>query len=599
MIRDFPMPDLIAEQSRRWLDTPEAERTVATPRPSATVMLLRPAEGGEVGAAVEVFVLRRATGMPFAPGMIAFPGGGVDRRDADESLPWAGPTPQEWAQRLGTDEATARELVCAAAREVFEECGVLLAGPGPDEVVADLTDPSWTQERELLLDRSQGFAELLTRLGLVLRTDLLSLRGHWTTPVCEPRRYDTRFFAARMPEGQLADDTSSEAEVARWATPASVLAAQEQGEEVLLPPTQVMLEQLARLDDLERWLAESGPSPVHPVRPWPAEHSGELWMRTPIDDDGHGVPAPAGGHPVAETPAQPVGGRGWRGGPWGERAHAILCPNPSPMTLEGTNTWVLAEPGSREVVVVDPGPLHEEHLQAVLDHVAERGGRVALTLLTHRHDDHAGSADRWAELTGAPIRGAGRGPELVDGERLSVGGLELVVHLTPGHTADSVCVLLPAEQVLLTGDTVLGRGTTVVAYPDGDLTSYLTSLERLAELTGSGEASSLAPGHGPVVRDAAGTVAHYREHRLARLDQVRRTVAALLQEPEGGDPVGPKGGGRRAGTGPDLADRVMEQVYADVPRAVWPAARQSVLAQLDHLGLLSGPDDAAGPGRSG
>lgn len=268
-------------------------------------------------------------------------------------------------------------------------------------------------------------------------------------------------------------------------------------------------------------------------------------------------------------PADPT----WEGGAWGERAHAVLCPNPSPMTLEGTNTWVLAEPGSPDVVVVDPGPLDEGHLQAVLTHVAGRDARVALTLLTHGHDDHAESADRWAELTGAPVRAVGRGhDDLAEGELLRVGGLELLVVATPGHTADSVSFLLPAEQVLLTGDTVLGRGTTVVAYPDGDLTSYLSSLERLQGLTGSGRAASIAPGHGPTVPDAAGTVEHYLRHRHERLEQVRAAVTAL-----GATPAAP---------GQDLADRIVEQVYADVPRAVWPAARLSVLAQLDYLGEL-------------
>lgn len=261
----------------------------------------------------------------------------------------------------------------------------------------------------------------------------------------------------------------------------------------------------------------------------------------------------------------------WAGGPWGERAHAVLCPNPSPMTLDGTNTWVLLEPGGAEAVVVDPGPLREGHLASVLDHVEQRGARVALTLLTHGHADHAESADRWAELTGAPVRRRGRGhDDLVDGERLVVGGLELLVVPTPGHTADSLSFLLPAEQVLLTGDTVLGRGTTVVAYPDGDLTSYLESLERLRGLTGNRAATSIAPGHGPVVPDAAGVVEHYWRHRHARLEQVREAVAQVRGEPG------------------DLADTVVERVYADTPRAVWPAARLSVLAQLDYLGELGG-----------
>ncbi len=280
-VRDFPMPALVEEQSRAWLGTAGPERTVAEPRPSSTVMILR--ERADGGPGVEVFVLRRASTMPFAPGMVAFPGGGVDPRDADPGVPWAGPAPRRWAERLGTTEAVARELVSAAAREVFEECGVLLAGPSPDRVVADLTDERWEVERRRVLAREQGFGELLTRLGLVLRSDLLSLRGHWTTPVCEPRRYDTRFFAARLPEGQRAAHLTTEAERVAWAAPQAVLDAQREGREVLLPPTQVMLERLARVRDLDAWLATT--ATITRIQPWPVERDGALWMRCLAEEE--------------------------------------------------------------------------------------------------------------------------------------------------------------------------------------------------------------------------------------------------------------------------------------------------------------------------
>jgi glyoxylase-like metal-dependent hydrolase (beta-lactamase superfamily II) len=260
----------------------------------------------------------------------------------------------------------------------------------------------------------------------------------------------------------------------------------------------------------------------------------------------------------------------WEGGAWGERAWCRLCPNPSPMTLDGTNTWVLREPGADVAVVVDPGPLDEGHLARVLHDVDAAGARVGLVLLTHHHADHAESASRFAELTGAPVRAVGRGhDDLADGEVMVVDGLELLVVATPGHTADSVSLLLPREQVLLTGDTVLGRGTTVVAHPDGELAAYLASLERLSRLTGSGQVTSIAPGHGPVVPDAEGTVRYYLEHRRERLAQVREAVRGAGDVPRG--------------AGEDLADLVVRTVYADVPREVWPAARLSVLAQLAYL----------------
>nr|WP_310153209.1 MBL fold metallo-hydrolase [Phycicoccus sp. 3266] len=236
------------------------------------------------------------------------------------------------------------------------------------------------------------------------------------------------------------------------------------------------------------------------------------------------------------------------------------------MTLDGTNTWVLLEPGATEAVVIDPGPLHDEHLRHVVAEVEALGARVGATILTHGHADHAEGAERFAELTGAPTRAVGRGhDDLTDGGVVRVGGLELRVVATPGHTSDSLSFALPADSALLTGDTVLGRGTTVVAHPDGELAAYLDSLERLAALTGGGAVTSILPGHGPVVPDASAMVAFYRVHRAERLEQVRQALA------DG------------AAQAPDVVQAVVERVYADVPREVWPAAAQSVAAQLEYL----------------
>jgi glyoxylase-like metal-dependent hydrolase (beta-lactamase superfamily II) len=254
----------------------------------------------------------------------------------------------------------------------------------------------------------------------------------------------------------------------------------------------------------------------------------------------------------------------WVGGEVTSRATCVLAPNPGVMTLEGTNTWVLMEPGSTDAVVVDPGPLDERHLRRVLDLVALRGARVALTLLTHGHLDHAEAAVRFAELTGAPVRALGAGhDDLAGGDRLTVDGLELAVVATPGHTSDSLSFLLAAENALLTGDTILGHGTSVVAWPDGELAAYLLSLQGIEAMTGAREVTQILPGHGPTVPHAADVVRQYIDHRLLRLEQVRAAVAAGAAD----------------------ADAVVEMVYADVPRELWPAARLSVLAQLDYLRL--------------
>lgn len=232
-------------------------------RSAATVMILRDRAGA---SAVDVFMLRRVSTMEFAPRMMVFPGGGVDPRDADPSLPWAGPSPAQWGRTLVADEATARELVVAAVREVFEECGVLLAGPDAESVVGDVSGPQWQAEREALLSREVSLAQMLIRRGLVLRSDLLRARAHWITPEFEPKRYDTRIFAALMPAGQIADDQTSEADHAAWADPVQLLEDYATGAALMLPPTVVCVEQVAAASSVAAFLAaEVRMAPVTPT----------------------------------------------------------------------------------------------------------------------------------------------------------------------------------------------------------------------------------------------------------------------------------------------------------------------------------------------
>lgn len=270
----------------------------------------------------------------------------------------------------------------------------------------------------------------------------------------------------------------------------------------------------------------------------------------------------------------------------------LRADNPGPMTLDGTRSYVLRAPGAANCVVVDPGPLLEPHLAALAD-----AGPVALALVTHRHADHTGGLARFRELTGAPSRGAlpefsiggsdGAPVEpLSDGEVLTVAGLRIEVLATPGHTADSVCFVVSAPggpggagpggaasgTLVLTGDTVLGQGTTVLAEPDGSLRDYLASLDRLSALDLPGPVPAL-PGHGPVIPDLGTAVQAYHEHRLERLDQVRSALANLGAElPDAGASL------------PDpILDEVTGAVYADVDPSVLGAARSSVRAQLDYL----------------
>jgi len=209
---------------------------------------------------------RRVAAMAFAPRMMVFPGGGVDQRDSDPDLPWAGPSPAEWGRTLVADEATARGLVVAAVREVFEECGVLLAGTDAGDLVGDVSGPQWQVQRAALLSHEISLAQMLIRHGLVLRSDLLRARARWITPEFEPRRYDTRIFAALLPVGQVADDQTSEADYADWADPARLLKDYARGSVLMLPPTVVCVEQLAAAPSAGEFLgADVLMTPIIPV----------------------------------------------------------------------------------------------------------------------------------------------------------------------------------------------------------------------------------------------------------------------------------------------------------------------------------------------
>jgi 8-oxo-dGTP pyrophosphatase MutT (NUDIX family) len=211
---------------------------------------------------------------------MVFPGGVVDPRDADPDLPWAGPSPAEWAALLQTDEATARELVAAAVREVFEECGVLLAGPSADAVVADVRGPHWHEQRRRLLEREASLSEVLIDHGLVLRSDLLGYRSHWITPEFEPRRYDTRFFSAAVPRGQSADDLSTEADEAAWVDPHALLERYDLGEVAMLPPTVVSVEEIAAARSAAEFIAET--VTISPVMPELADSPDGLVLRADL-----------------------------------------------------------------------------------------------------------------------------------------------------------------------------------------------------------------------------------------------------------------------------------------------------------------------------
>ena len=227
------LPRDIVDQVKAYAD---GTRTPAEPRNASTVVLLR--DGASAGpGSLEVYLLRRHVDMAFAAGMCVFPGGGVDPRDFDHEVDWVGPTPAQWAGLLGTDEALARALVCAAVRETFEESGVLFAGPTEDSVVADTTGPDWEEDRRRLEARELSFTDFLAQRGLRLRSDLLRPWGSWLTPVFEPRRFRAWFFVAELPAGQVTRDVSTESDEVTWLPVHEAITAVDAGDMLMLPPT--------------------------------------------------------------------------------------------------------------------------------------------------------------------------------------------------------------------------------------------------------------------------------------------------------------------------------------------------------------------------
>ncbi len=294
----------------------EGRLTPVRPRRAATVLLLRDAPGGP-----QVHMLRRRASMAFAGGAYAYPGGGVDPRD-ERPVRWAGPSLEEWAGPLGVEAAAAQAVVCAAVRETFEESGVLLAGPDAGSVVADTSGDGWEADRRALVAREISFADVLARRDLVLRSDLLGPWARWITPEFEERRYDTWFFLAALPEGQLTRDVSGEADRAEWPAARDAVAAYDRGDLLMMPPTIATLRALLPYSTVDQALAACGERDMAPVLAqarlagdeivlsWPGHE--EFTRRVPREAAGDAVRLGAPGVPggVSGETYDPTTGRG-------------------------------------------------------------------------------------------------------------------------------------------------------------------------------------------------------------------------------------------------------------------------------------------------
>ncbi len=523
-------------------------------RAASTVLLLRDTPEG-----VEVLMTRRSPQASFVPGAYVFPGGGIDGNDAE--------CHDIAARRTGQDAEALTQAV-AAIRESFEELGVLLARHA-DGRMADDADIA-------ALDRHGPFADQCRARGLTLATDGVYLLARWITDRDMPKRFDVPFLVARMPEGQepVADEREQFEPV--WVRPADALARHEAGNFFMIFPTVRTLQRLlshATVDDVLQACASGEPLWTSCPRAGLLQGEEVRYMEheTPFGElelvcpDGQIV------HLLDWQSDKPV--------PLLRHVARLTAPNPGVMTGPGTNTNLVGD-AATGWLVIDPGPDDAAHIGRI---VQATGGDVRLIVCTHSHPDHSPGARPLQALCAAkpPVLGLPSGPgapavwqftpdrALADGEVLTLEGGGLthrlqVVH-TPGHASNHLCLVLLEDGLLFSGDHVLNGSTTVVAPPDGDMSDYLDSLDRLLAACTQHGIGFILPAHGYVLGSAPQAIARLKAHRLAREAKV---LAAMRAQPDGG------------------LDAWLPRVYDDAPRALWSVARRSLQAHVDRVQKL-------------
>ena len=542
----------------------------ADARTAASLLLLRDSpDDGEGG--LQVLMLRRAErdGDPRS-GAAVFPGGQLDARDRAAHALCLGPDDASASRALGVAEG-GLDYAIAAVRETFEEAGLLLA-----EGSLDL--PALQGWRQRLQTGAASIVDFCTATGLLLDLRGLVYCAHWLTPPGASKRFDTRFFAAHAPAGQVAEVDHTEAVELMWLRPAEALDPARGLK--LLPVTRVLLQELLA----HAGVAANADAALAALRALPQVPL--VMPRRALTAQGLGVVLP---HelPYAEVGRLDAEGRGdvhatlqaGRVVALSARVLRLTAPNPGPMTGPGTNTYLVGGGGpGAGWTAIDPGPVSEPHLQALLAALAERGARLERILVTHTHRDHSPGAAALAAATGAPVWGRiADHPEWQDasfrpahvpaqGERIACGeGATLRVWHTPGHASNHLCFLLEEEHLLFTGDHVMQGSTVVINPPDGDMAVYLRSLHALLEEP----LDWLAPGHGFLVAQPHAVLRALIAHRLKREAKV---LAALHSH------------------GPVALEGLVEAVYDDVPAALHGVAQRSLWA---HLLKLQGEGRAA------
>ncbi|MCP5282168.1 MAG: MBL fold metallo-hydrolase [Rhodoferax sp.] len=536
------------------------QREPAPTRPAATVLLLRDGPQG-----LEVLMTRRALTASFAPGAYVFPGGGVDAADA---------AAHGLACRRPAQSDLHLTQAIAAIRESFEELGVLLArhGDGRAPTDADIAG----------MDRKAAFAPQCAERGLRLAADEVFVLAHWITDRDLPRRFDVPFLVARMPPDQqpVADETEQFEPL--WVSPRDALARHASGGFFIIFPTIRTLERLQAFDSVDAvlracavdeqplWTScpRAGWLAGKEVRYMEHEHPyGELQLVSP---DGQIV------HHLDWRTGQPV--------PLLRNVMRLTAPNPGAMTGPGTNSYLVGDPSSG-YIAIDPGPADALHLERLW---RAAGGDIRMIVCTHSHPDHAPGARPLQAMCpsrppvlGLPSAATSRASSafqpdaaLQDGQELAlVAGDELHAHTlrvihTPGHAANHLCLVLLQDGLLFSGDHVLNGSTTVIDPPDGEMTAYLESLDRLSAACALHRIEFILPAHGYVLGQAAQAIAALKAHRLKREAKILGVMQAL---PDG------------------TLDDWVAQAYDDVPPRMWPVAKRSLLAHVQRIeGMAAG-----------
>lgn len=513
-------------------------------RPAATILLLRDSDRG-----LEVLMTRRSHSASFAPGAYVFPGGALDASDGSALA-------RKVSRQRDDQHDEILGFATAAAREAFEELGILLAcDPSGEPVPAAFASQ---------LNRSHD-GDLIAQLdarGWQLSLDHVWWFSHWIADRDLPRRFDARFFIARMPEGQIPVADNGEQFEPTWVLPADGLERHERGEFPMIFPTIRTLRQLTRFSSVAHAIDHCRNSPLV----WTSSPRAGL-LNGRIERFCEDEP-PYGELELVIPDGRPLHSLDWQHEKPVQLLHnlwRLTAPNPGRMTGPGTNTYIIGGPGG--YAVIDPGP--DDHVHIARIH-ALVGKELQAILCTHAHQDHAPGAAVLKSLTGAPTYGRPTGPDfdpqwkwtpdhvLHDGDRMQVGDTTLRVIHTPGHTEHHLCLLLEEDELLLSGDHILNGSTTVITPPDGNMRDYLASLERL-----KGERfDTILPAHGHVLGRAKHEIDRLIAHRMMRENKV---IAALHSRPRG------------------TLDDLVEVAYEDTPRVLWPAAKRSLLAHLLKL----------------